>query len=501
MADFCTNCGSRLEQNTKFCTACGGATSMVDSTASVVPQQNSAVSEPRKGGHKLFKVVLLLLALIILLVMGSCAYIGYRAKKKLDELKLGFESPVSHQPPESSAGGGTDKPPAETGSGAGPEGLGKMMGVLAGALTGNSASTPSYPSWTAGDSSRIPLKDGLVLVASHHVVDGDRETIERIDSSKPQSVGMAVSEDKQSSSGNEPPQSRAAHRTVLRRDLQNSHQWVQNVQGSDPDVLPGSTFFSISCDALNELRQKGETSFLRRATTLETIISISSSNDTSLGNSKKNAKKVTDDSDFAHCTLTRVGKVDEAFPLIVNDQRTQVPALHASCVSESAGLDLYFLDDPGNAILLGGVATGLLGMGERWQVIKISFPQESPIPQIEQSLQQTGRAEVYGIYFDFGSDRIRAESAPVLREIAQAMNDNPSWKLSVEGHTDNVGGDAYNLDLSNRRAAAVKQALVTSYHIAPDRLSTVGYGATRPKESNDTLEGRARNRRVELERQ
>ena len=190
-----------------------------------------------------------------------------------------------------------------------------------------------------------------------------------------------------------------------------------------------------------------------------------------------------------------------AFPVILNDQRTQVPAVHASCISESARLDLYFLDDPDNAILLGGVATGLLGLGERWQVIKISFPQQSPVPQIEQSLRQTGRAEVYGIYFDFGSDWIRAESEPVLKEIAQTMTGNPSWKLDVEGHTDNIGGDAFNQNLSERRATAVKQALVTRFHIVPERLTTVGYGATRPKESNDSLEGRARNRRVELVRQ
>jgi OOP family OmpA-OmpF porin len=71
----------------------------------------------------------------------------------------------------------------------------------------------------------------------------------------------------------------------------------------------------------------------------------------------------------------------------------------------------------------------------------------------------------------------------------------------VDGHTDNIGGDTFNLDLSQRRAAAVKQALATRYHIGPDRLSTAGFGATRPVESNDTMEGRARNRRVELVRQ
>lgn len=88
----------------------------------------------------------------------------------------------------------------------------------------------------------------------------------------------------------------------------------------------------------------------------------------------------------------------------------------------------------------------------------------------------------------------------MLQAIAQVLRRNPSWRLNVEGHTDNIGGDAYNQALSERRAAAVKRALLQRYQISPDRLTTVGYGATRPKDSNDTLEGRARNRRVELVR-
>ncbi len=86
----------------------------------------------------------------------------------------------------------------------------------------------------------------------------------------------------------------------------------------------------------------------------------------------------------------------------------------------------------------------------------------------------------------------------MLKEIADALAKNPAWSLNVEGHTDNIGGDAYNLDLSKRRAASVKEALVTRYRAAGDRLATDGFGAARPKESNSTLEGRARNRRVEL---
>ena len=80
------------------------------------------------------------------------------------------------------------------------------------------------------------------------------------------------------------------------------------------------------------------------------------------------------------------------------------------------------------------------------------------------------------------------------------MRRNPDWTLAVEGHTDNVASDAYNLELSGRRAAAVQAALGTRFGIGGARLTTSGMGESRPQDRNDTLEGRARNRRVELVR-
>jgi outer membrane protein OmpA-like peptidoglycan-associated protein len=118
--------------------------------------------------------------------------------------------------------------------------------------------------------------------------------------------------------------------------------------------------------------------------------------------------------------------------------------------------------------------------------------------RIETDLSKTGRTIIYGIYFDFASDRIKKESEPVLAEIAQVMKQQSTWNISVEGHTDNIGGDAYNLDLSQRRAAAVKQALISRYGIDEHRMQTTGFGMRVPKDRNDTIEGRARNRRVEL---
>ena len=103
--------------------------------------------------------------------------------------------------------------------------------------------------------------------------------------------------------------------------------------------------------------------------------------------------------------------------------------------------------------------------------------------------------------FDARSAVLRPESKKVLTEIAQAMRNHPDWKLSVEGHTDNIGGDASNLDLSKRRSAAVVNALATDYDIPVNRFTTTGCGASCPVDTNSTIEGRARNRRVELVRQ
>jgi outer membrane protein OmpA-like peptidoglycan-associated protein len=119
---------------------------------------------------------------------------------------------------------------------------------------------------------------------------------------------------------------------------------------------------------------------------------------------------------------------------------------------------------------------------------------------LEQALTQNKKVDIYSIYFSFNSDAIRDESQPTLKDIAEVMRRHPDWKLQVNGHTDAVGGDQFNLDLSRRRASAVKNALVAQHKINGDRFATAGFGKSQPKDTNDTLEGRARNRRVELMR-
>ncbi|HMT06405.1 MAG TPA: OmpA family protein [Pyrinomonadaceae bacterium] len=117
--------------------------------------------------------------------------------------------------------------------------------------------------------------------------------------------------------------------------------------------------------------------------------------------------------------------------------------------------------------------------------------------QIGDELKKDGRARMYGINFDFNSDVIRPESNAVLEQIIAVLNENADWKLSIEGHTDNVGGEAFNQVLSEKRAKAVKEYLVKA-GIATSRLQGVGKGLVEPVATNENQIGRAQNRRVEL---
>jgi OmpA-OmpF porin, OOP family len=99
---------------------------------------------------------------------------------------------------------------------------------------------------------------------------------------------------------------------------------------------------------------------------------------------------------------------------------------------------------------------------------------------------------------DTGSDAIRQESAPTLKEIGTMLKDHPELKLTIEGHTDNVGKPETNQTLSEKRAAAVRQYLIDNYQVDAARLEAKGLGQSKPAASNDSAEGRQQNRRVEL---
>jgi outer membrane protein OmpA-like peptidoglycan-associated protein len=233
------------------------------------------------------------------------------------------------------------------------------------------------------------------------------------------------------------------------------------------------------------------------------------------GSSKISADSRQHPSVFDYTDTYKLKRVEAApvmLPLIVNDAKTQVPTIHASGRSDSYGYkaEFFFLDDENNPLALKwrlgiGAGTGLKAGGDRdtLHVIKIAYTCNAAANSqswLERMLAETGRADIYSIYFSFNSDELREESEPTLREIADIMRRHPDWKLTVAGHTDSIGGDAPNLDLSKRRAASVKNALLTRFSVSASRLAADGFGKSRPVDTNDTEEGRARNRRVELVR-
>jgi outer membrane protein OmpA-like peptidoglycan-associated protein len=117
---------------------------------------------------------------------------------------------------------------------------------------------------------------------------------------------------------------------------------------------------------------------------------------------------------------------------------------------------------------------------------------------MSKQIAATGSVNLYGIYFDTDKTDIEPGSKPTLDEVGKLLANDTTLKLKVVGHTDNVGTAEYNNDLSMRRAQSVVQALVSSYSVDASRLTPFGAGSTQPIASNDTDDGRAKNRRVEL---
>jgi outer membrane protein OmpA-like peptidoglycan-associated protein len=114
------------------------------------------------------------------------------------------------------------------------------------------------------------------------------------------------------------------------------------------------------------------------------------------------------------------------------------------------------------------------------------------------SIGESGRAAIYGIYFDTDKSDIKPESKPALDEIVKLLKSDAKLNLYVVGHTDNAGPFEHNMKLSQARAGSVVNALVMNGGIAATRLKAYGVGSLTPVATNKIDEGRAKNRRVEL---
>lgn len=508
---FCTKCGAPRSSGGAFCTACGAPQPALGAAAAppqpAVPPNVGApyagLPVPQKEGHGLrnFLIVAFVLLLVVVgLGVAGAIYAARVAKEKATNL-------INQVAPGTIATERTRKAAAPSTPG--------QPGLPSTTDASDAASDPpAFPQMqptvsVPGATGPAPLKPGMLVVTALADASGDYESMKSVTNIDDTGVSIAYKSahpKQETASQGESTQSHEVSitRKVLTADLDSAHEYAEVFGSNDPESYPGTTAISASREVLSELHQKGATSFAFRPDGLKGAIGslVSMFGGLTGGNTKDVNGVSLDKFQKEQCDLKREGNGLYAFPVLLNDQPTTLPALRANCTTDDGLADFYILDQADYPLML----SWKLGSGSTLQVIKITYPPppktKQPEPSaMEQQLKEKKKVEIYGIYFDFASDRLKPESTPVLQEIAGVLKDNPDWKLTVSGHTDSIGGDASNLDLSTRRAAAVKQALVTQYHVAPDRLTTDGFGASRPVDTNDTLAGRARNRRVELTRE
>lgn len=364
---------------------------------------------------------------------------------------------------------------------AGARSLPLLLGVpLLAAASLAAGAAPAF-----GPAPRIPLCPGFRIVTAIAQRDGDYESVKTVNTADSAGITLQVS--------GEIPRNGAVERIrVLRRvgwkDLGDATFYHRLFYNRAARAIPGTTAIGTSRAVLRSLRTTGRAELALVDDAYATTT----------------ADSTTHPNLYDYRTVARIERVGTApvmVPVLVNGARVELPAIQArgDYIDEKA--ELLFLDDDDNPLAL----RYRIGHDEL-DVVQIRFDCAAPAGaspvhnRIEDALLATGRADIYSIFFAFNSADLRQESDSTLREIDDVLRRHPEWKLAINGHTDDVGGDAYNLALSERRAAAVKSALVTRFGAAPTRLTTAGYGRRQPKATNTTLEGRAENRRVELVR-
>jgi outer membrane protein OmpA-like peptidoglycan-associated protein len=360
---------------------------------------------------------------------------------------------------------------------------------------------------------KVPLCPGLTVVTAVTQPEGDYESIKLITSVSDGTVQLNYSSELPVAGAPGNPmtiQKLRMRRTIRETDLVSARLYLQEYQTNVPSEVPGTTALGVSSAVLAALKTRGEAE-----------LGVFQLPAPAPGSAKIPSDQKQHPNVFDYYEIYKLRRVENGpvmLPVIVNDVRTELPAIHATGRSDYYGYkgEFFFLDDESNPLALkwrlgiGGRVAGPSAGGDRdtLEVVRITYncspsgsTSNSAIARLERALADAGHADIYDIYFSFNSDEIREESEPTMREIGEILRRHPDWKLRIGGHTDGIGGDASNLDLSKRRAAAVKNALVARFDANAGRLATTGYGKSRPVDTNETPEGRARNRRVELVRQ
>jgi OmpA family len=332
-----------------------------------------------------------------------------------------------------------------------------------------------------------PLVSGLTLVSALQSPVGDQENVVRVDQLSAEGATYSWHLRERAKSGDSIETD--ARRFVRTSDLASAPRYNGVFRAGQEEETPGYTAFSLSRASYNLVRARGEIPFAVTWVEEGPLAAFAVSSPVNL-----TSPRVT-----IRGKLAQVKPEPEALSVLVNGRRAELPAIHLEGRFGPEGSvrvqDYWILADSANPLIM------KIRIGDAvLQLIRIDFPDQSATLALERDLGVACRAELPGIYFAFGSARLDPASNPALAAIASLVTRHPEWAFTIEGHTDNVGDVAANQRLSVQRADAVRDAVVRRSGAGAGRLRSAGFGATRPRETNATLDGRASNRRVELVR-
>jgi outer membrane protein OmpA-like peptidoglycan-associated protein len=340
----------------------------------------------------------------------------------------------------------------------------------------------------------IPHQDGLTVTTALSSEQGDYESRKTV--AGRDGDGWLIAYRATVPDGAAGTRTMASERYVHDADLVAARSYRTAFEEGVSEDYPGTTALGASSAVLAELRGVGRARYALVGESSWVMPALAGATGAAMPGADLVAGLTRTASVAFKGELVRKGRGH--FSVLVNGQPQSLPALVAAgrfTARDGTAMDaeLTLLDDPGNPLAL----QWRIG-GSSLRVVRLDFP----LPKAGSALAQTLRAEkrvvLPGLYFDFGSAVLRPESARHLPAIVAAIRAAPAGKLVIEGHTDAVGADAANLALSQARAEAVRRALVQQDASLAARLSSQGHGESRPQADNATLQGRARNRRVEL---
>ena len=384
--------------------------------------------------------------------------------------------------------------------------------------------------------SHVRLVPGLTLLSTLHFAEGDRENVVEVATVDSSGVRYAWSLVEVRQSGDTIVEQFGRH--VRANDLAGAPRLDPVFMAGDREQRPGYTSFSISSAVYTTLRDRGSAAY--------SVTGAESAGGVWDAVTKGMLGGVVPQRVRYRGTLTRVAPATAPFPLLVDGRRVTVPALHLrgsfTHGTQRREYEFWVLADSAHPLLLKSIVEGHV-----LQLTRVNYPLDVPggasgagvlegdgenpsrdgdgavtgagkaggggggtgsgsglgaggVVALERALDTACRIELPGVYFAFNSARIDPASDRSLAALARVVAGRPDWIMTVEGHTDSIGTAAANQKLSQRRAEAVRARLAERHGVNTSAWKAVGYGPSRPREPNATIEGRARNRRVELVR-